>query len=182
MKNFLEFFKYLIEGKGSRYFEKKKKVISHATLKKSFLSVIFIKCLTRTLKKQSFLQTFPFCHLPVFLRGKSESYLTIADGGCGILYGCELVALAPAGNDSPDELLTTPLSRLKVSLRNYCRSFDIFDLQISIPRWILTFLLFDFLLYQKRLKENEDFFLIYQRLSSLFNHFFLPSAFALHRD
>lgn len=47
--------------------------------------------------------------LPVFRSGKSESYLTIADGGCGILYGCELAALAPAGNDSPDELLTTPL-------------------------------------------------------------------------
>lgn len=47
--------------------------------------------------------------LPVFRRGKSESYFTIADGGCGILYGCELAVLTPAGSDSPDELLTTPL-------------------------------------------------------------------------
>lgn len=30
-------------------------------------------------------------------------------GACGILYGCELVTAAPAGKDSPDELLTTPL-------------------------------------------------------------------------
>jgi hypothetical protein len=47
--------------------------------------------------------------LPVFLSGKSESYFTMADGGCGILYGWELAALAPAGSDSPEELLTTPL-------------------------------------------------------------------------
>lgn len=33
----------------------------------------------------------------------------MADGGWGILYGWELAALAPAGNDSPDELFTTPL-------------------------------------------------------------------------
>lgn len=27
------------------------------------------------------------------------------------MYGCELAALAPAGKDSPDELLTTPLEK-----------------------------------------------------------------------
>ena len=50
----------------------------------------------------------------------------IADGGCGILYGWELVALAPTGNDSPDELLTTPLWGLRGNIQNYCRSFDVF--------------------------------------------------------
>lgn len=46
--------------------------------------------------------------LPVFRSGKSDSYFKKDDGGCGILYGCELVK-EPAGKDSPDELFTTPL-------------------------------------------------------------------------
>lgn len=47
--------------------------------------------------------------LPVLRSGKSDSYLAIVDGGCcGILYGWALLP-EPAGNDSPDELFTTPL-------------------------------------------------------------------------
>lgn len=47
--------------------------------------------------------------LPVLRSGKSGSYFDIVGGGCwGILYGWEL-GTQPAGNDSPDELLTTPL-------------------------------------------------------------------------
>lgn len=44
----------------------------------------------------------------VLRSGKSDSYFRNDDGGCGILYGWELVK-EPAGNDSPDELFTTPL-------------------------------------------------------------------------
>ena len=48
--------------------------------------------------------------LPVFLSGKSESYLAIEDGGWGILYGWELTDdAAPSGKDSPDELFNIPL-------------------------------------------------------------------------
>lgn len=49
--------------------------------------------------------------LPVFLNGKSESNLAVAVGTWGILYGWELADAppAPAGNDSPEELFTTPL-------------------------------------------------------------------------
>lgn len=48
--------------------------------------------------------------LPVFLSGKSESYLAIEDGGWGILYGWELTDDAvPTGKDSPDELFNIPL-------------------------------------------------------------------------
>lgn len=48
--------------------------------------------------------------LPVFLSGKSESYLAIEDGGWGILYGWELTDDAvPSGKDSPDELFNIPL-------------------------------------------------------------------------
>lgn len=46
---------------------------------------------------------------PVLRSGKSASYLAmVGGGGCGILYGWELGTL-PAGNDSPEELFTTPL-------------------------------------------------------------------------
>lgn len=51
---------------------------------------------------------------PVFRNGKSESYFDIDDGGWGILYGCELDT-DPAGKDSPDELLTTPLFKKTIT-------------------------------------------------------------------
>lgn len=52
--------------------------------------------------------------IPVLRSGKSGSYFDIVGGGCwGILYGCELGTI-PAGNDSPDELLTTPLKNIQI--------------------------------------------------------------------
>lgn len=78
--------------------------------KVSLIMLISLNFHTHTQKIKKRLSIVKTSALPVFRSGKSESYLTMADGGCGILYGCELAALAPAGNDSPDELLTTPLS------------------------------------------------------------------------
>lgn len=51
--------------------------------------------------------------IPVLRSGKSGSYFDILGGGCcGILYGCEL-GTTPAGNDSPEELFTTPLRNIE---------------------------------------------------------------------